>query len=328
MLREIPENKTEVHKLFKNKHIVWYSFCMKTPKVYFYPYTTKNKNVQPHLVKQIFQKLIEENKIKLENELPLKIHPGQPGNETYIKPAAYTELIHYLQSKNIKTYFIETNVAGGPRSNRTTHIKAALGHGFNQIPYIVADGENGFDQIEIPIQGGKYFKTCKIAAKLASLNQIIVMSHFKGHIMSGFGGAIKMLGIGFASKRGKIEEHSKGVVPDNKTVDWSQMGSLYSGSTFRERTVEYALAAVNHKQYIYITFAENITANCDCDGEKMPLIYKDLGIFASTDPVAIDKACFDLLAKREGEKPFEGEDIFEYAEHLKLGTQQYELVTL
>jgi len=301
---------------------------MKIPQVYFYPYTTQNKNSHPHLAVQIFKKLVEQNKIKLEKELPLKIHPGQPGNETYIRPENYKELILYLQSKEIKTYFIETNVAGGVRSSKQTHIQAALKHGFNQIPYHVADGENGFEQEEIPIRGGKHFKTCKIAAELAALNQVVVMSHFKGHMMSGFGGAIKMLGIGFASKRGKIEQHSKNSIPDNKTVDWSKMESLYTGTAFRERTAEYALAAVNNKKYIYITFAENITANCDCDGEKMPLVYKDLGIFASTDPVAIDKACFDLLEKREGKKPFEGDEIFSYAEKIGLGIQKYELVTL
>lgn len=300
----------------------------KSTCVYFYPYASENNATRPHLVKKIFQKLVEESNIQLEKELPLKIHPGQPGNETYIKPNSYSELIRFLQSKNINTYFIETNVAGGERSSEKTHIKAALDHGFNQIPYRVADGENGFDQVEVPIEGGKYFKSCKIAAKLASLNQIIVLSHFKGHIMSGFGGAIKMLGIGFASKRGKIEEHSKNIIPDDETVDWSNEAALYTGTAFRERTAEYALAAVNHKQYIYITFAENFTANCDCDGEKMPLVYKDLGLFASTDPVAIDKACFDLLAKREGKKPFEGDEIFEYAERLGLGSTQYELVTL
>ena len=301
---------------------------MKKARVFFYAYTNENYSLRPEMVATIFERLIKENEIKLSQELALKIHPGQPGNKTYIQPVLYSELIKLLQNKKIHPYFIETNVAGGVRSVMKTHIEAARAHGFTQIPYIVADGENGFDQVDIAIEGGVYFKTCKIASKLAALNQVVVMSHFKGHSMSGFGGAIKMLGIGFASKRGKIEQHCKNSVPDDKTVDWSDGSSLYTGTEFRKRTAEYALAAVNHKQYMYITFAENITANCDCDGEKMPLVYKDLGLFASTDPVAIDKACFDLLEKREKKLPFEGSEIFPYAEKLGLGSQQYELITL
>ena len=153
------------------------------------------------------------------------------------------------------------------------------------------------------------------------------MSHFKGHMATGFAGAIKMLGIGFASRNGKIEAHTKNYSPAQKTINWNDMEKLYWGDIFSERVAEYALAAVNKKTYIYINFMLNITKDCDCDGMVMKPIYKNVGVFASTDPVAIDKACYDELERREGKKPFTGEKIFEYAETLGLGSRRYTLIT-
>ena len=155
-----------------------------------------------------------------------------------------------------------------------------------------------------------------------------MLSHFKGHILSGFGGAIKMLGLGFASGRGKTEIHSKVAIPNGQAINWTKIWTIYIGKEFRQRSAEYALAASQNKKFIYINFALNLVKNCDCDGRVMKPIYKDLGIFASTDPVAIDKACFDLLAQRENKKPYKGDDIFDYAQHIGLGSAEYHLIQL
>ena len=159
--------------------------------------------------------------------------------------------------------------------------------------------------------------------------------------MAGFGAAIKMLGLGFASGRGKSEIHSSQPLPPGQQIDWTkaQLGKdgnniiwnpkvVYSGHVFNERVAKYALAASLGKHHIYLTFAFDITENCDCDAHHMDCVYDDLGIFASTDPVAIDKAVIDVLTQREGKVPFAGTEIFTYAEKIGLGTAQYKLETV
>jgi uncharacterized Fe-S center protein len=298
---------------------------MKKVKVYFHPLTSENPEDIGRIAKKLFETVIKENNIILEKNLPLKVHPGEPGNTTFIKPAFYNDLIDFLIAKGMKPFFIETNTVTGQRTNKSSHLKVAKEHGFTRIPVVIADGEIGNDQKMVAIKNGKYFKSCRIAAELANKSQVVVLSHFKGHVAAGFGAALKMLGIGFASRQGKMEIHSKEFTLGQKTIDWSKRAKLFSLDIFRERMVEYALAAVNNKQYIYLTFAFDMTDNCDCDGEKMEPVYSNLGIFASLDPVAIDKACFDMLEKREGKKPFDGENIFAYAEKLGLGSQKYTL---
>jgi uncharacterized protein len=300
---------------------------MKKAKVYFHPLTSQNPQDIGKIAKKLFEAVIKENKIVLKKNLILKIHSGEPGNTTFLKPAVYNDLIDFLIAKGVKPFFIETNTVTGQRTNRSSHLKVAKEHGFTRIPVVIADGETGNDQTMVAIKNGKYFKACRIASELANKSQVVVLSHFKGHIDAGFGAALKMLGIGFASRQGKIEIHSKEFASGLKTIDWSKRDKLYPLDIFRERVAEYALAAVNHKQYIYLTFAFDITDNCDCDREEMKCVYTDLGIFASLDPVAIDKACFDMLEKREGKKPFDGADIFNYAEKLGLGSQKYTLAS-
>lgn len=287
-------------------------------KVYFYPINKNNLKDASSIARLLLEKVIVENNIVLEKEIPIKVHPGEPGNISYIKPENYQGIIDYLQEKDIKTYYIETNTVTGQRTNSISHLKVAKDHGFTQIPFVVADGELGNDQVII--------NGCKIARLLAEQKQIIVTSHFKGQDSTGFGASIKQLGIGFASRSGKMHAHSKVEIPDSGKIDWSDRETLYDRPEFRKRMTDYALAAVNGKQYIYITFAMSIVENCDCDGSPMDAVYEDLGILASLDPVAIDKAAFDLLAKREGKKPFDGDETFAYAEKIGLGKREYELI--
>jgi len=296
---------------------------IKTSTVYFTP-VDKNSTLSD-IARRLLQTVIEENQITLEKTIPLKVHFGQPGNQTFIKPNNFKGIIDYLAEQQIKTYYIETNTATGPREYKIGHENTAKEHGFTQIPVVIADGVDGFDHQLVSIENGKHFKQCKIASKLAEQKQIIVLSHFKGHILSGLAGAIKMLGVGFASGRGKTELHSSVEMKHDQKIDWTDWTKLYQQNDFIERSTEYALAAIKNKNMIYVNFAISITKNCDCDGEAMTPIYKDLGIFASTDPVAIDKACFDMLEKREGKKPFTGDAIFSYAEKLGLGSTKYSI---
>jgi hypothetical protein len=157
---------------------------------------------------EVLARFIESEQISLENNVPLKVHFGEKGNQTYVSSEHYLGVIDYLRKNNVEASYIETNVLyAGKRSNRTDHLNTAKLHGFTQLPIIIADGEKGEDCTEVEINK-KHFKKCFVGSEFSKFNQVIVMSHFKGHIMAGFGGAIKQLAMGFAAKAGKLAQHS------------------------------------------------------------------------------------------------------------------------
>jgi len=300
---------------------------MLQPVVFFKPVQKQSAEEISVFAKKLVENVVKKNAITLEKKIAIKVHTGQPGNITFIRPEYFDGIVDYLEKQGCSPHFVETNMVTGPRSKESTHQIVAKKHGFTRIPLVIADGEEGDEDINIPVLHGKHFSYARIATQLADQKQIVVLSHFKGHIATGFGGAIKMLGIGFASRNGKMDVHTRNYTPAQKTINWGDKKNLYWGDVFGERVVEYALAAVNKKTYIYVNFMLNITKDCDCDGAAMKPIYEDVGVFASTDSVAIDKACYDELERREGKKPFTGETIFKYAEALGLGSQTYKLIT-
>ncbi len=317
----------------------------------------------------LLEKLINNEKLELEKFIPLKVHFGEKGNKTYIESKNYEGLLDYLKQHGVESAFIETNVLyKGERISSEKHKKLALEHGFTQLPVIIADGETGEEYTEVRI-GKKHFETCKIAKGIHDQNQMLVLSHFKGHIMAGFGGAVKQLAMGCASKGGKLAQHANSIprisrlkckackacsvkCPENaiilgktakidrkkcvgcasciavckyNAISNSWFASFTKG--FNERLAEYALGASLNKEFIYITFAMNITKGCDCEGHEMKNVADDVGIFASTDPVAIDQACLDMLEKINRRKIFRrGRHTLEYAEKIGLGSRKYELV--
>jgi uncharacterized protein len=299
--------------------------------------------------------------------IAIKVHFGEEGNKTFISPNNYDKLVNYIKLNRGSPAYIETNVLyKSKRTTKESHTQLAREHGFTNLPIIIADGEVGEEFIEVEINK-KHFQKCKVGKTYGDFNQLIVISHFKGHGLSGFGGAIKQLGMGFAARAGKLAMHSNskpiinplkckkchlceqncpvnaitiGLIPhiDTKkcigcakcisicphhacTVNWI---STLPG-TFEEKLCEYAFAATKankDSQIIYINFLLNITDNCDCMSHTK-IVAKDIGILAGTDPVALDKACYDLLNKRENKKVFGGEKTFDYAESIGLGTKEY-----
>lgn len=332
--------------------------------------TTDIKTIQ-EISKQLLATIMEKENITLKKKIPLKVHFGEHKNVTFIRPENYLGIIDYLQERDIESCYIETSVLyGGQRYKKELHKKTAEAHGFTQLPIIFADGEHGENFAEVEINK-KHFKTFKVGKAFLDYDQLIVISHFKGHMMAGFGGAIKQLSMGHAAKGGKIAMHmgekpqivsrkckqcnlcktrcnedaltigKKSKIDHHKCVGCGacmaicphQAISVFSlksilkflgiGNAFIEKLVEGAYAAQKGKKNIYMNYAMNITAGCDCEPRKMKPIMGDFGIFISTDPVAIDKACYDI-AKEKG-KTFRGFKAFAYAENIGLGSTNYTL---
>lgn len=315
---------------------------------------------------KLLKKIVSETGHQFEKEVPIKVHFGEKGNKTFIPAKCYDEVINYLMDKGVSPSYIETNVLyRGSRTTSESHIQTAKSHGFTQIPIIIADGEIGteYDEIEI---NKEFINKCKIGKGYGKYKQFIVMSHFKGHIEAGFGGALKQLSMGFAARGGKLEQHS-GISPkvsaekcigcdlcvgkcdfnaiyrtDTAIIDESKcigcagciavcpkgaIRNTWGGSNFLEKLSEYAYGAAKDKDIIYITFVHNITKDCDCMGKSMEPITDNIGILASKDPVALDTACLDLVQRNSGEKLFEiGRTSLQHAEKIGLGTIHYQLI--
>ncbi|PRR83727.1 DUF362 domain-containing protein [Clostridium vincentii] len=341
-------------------------------KVYFKAIDSYSKTEEiSNAARELLEKLVKEENVILENVIPLKVHFGEKGNKTFIKSNNFVGIIKYLKEKNIESAFIETNVLyRGERTTKEKHVKLAKEHGFTELPIIIADGEPGEDYEEVEIDK-KNFNKCKIGKEIANKKQLIIISHFKGHALAGFGGAIKQLGMGCASRGGKLAQHANSIpkissfkckgcyacakkcpvnaitvdriakidkdkcigcascmaICPNKAISNSWIASL--SKSFNERFTEYAYAAAKDKSNIYITFAFNITKNCDCEGHSMKPIVDDIGVFASTDPVAIDMACLDMVDKNNNKTVFKrGRYTLDYAEKIGLGSKKYKLVEI
>jgi len=340
-------------------------------KVYFEAVEASNPAQVSKAAARLLAALVEAENITLADFIPLKVHCGEKGNTTFIRPANYEGIIDYLQERKIGSKFMETNVLyRGERNSSANHLKIAREHGFTRLPFEIADGERGekFRLVEIK---KKHFAQCKIAEGLAEHDQVIVLSHFKGHAFAGFGGALKQLAMGFAARGGKLDQHANAIPKINapkckacnactqhcptaaitvakkakineescigcasclsvcpyEAVTFSWLPSMTNA--FHERLAEYAYAAAAGKNHLYLNFAMQMTKGCDCEGHNMKIIARDLGVLASTDPVAIDQACLDLVAKQEGKDLFgRGRHALAYAEKIGLGNRAYELVQL
>jgi hypothetical protein len=340
--------------------------------VYFIPIANYSETEKvSNGARELLKRIIKDEGIHLEKKIPLKVHFGEKGNLTFIKSDNYEGIINYLKENGNEPFFIETNALyRGQRTTRKNHVKLALKHGFTQVPIVIADGDIGEDYEEVEIRM-KNLVSCKIAKEISKQKQMIVLSHFKGHIGAGFGGAIKQLGMGCAARGGKLEQHANTVPIINflhcekckKCVQKCPSDAINIGlfsrinkkkcigcaacisvcphgsikinwigtisKKFYERMAEYAYAAQKTKQNIYISFALNITKNCDCEGHSMKPFVRDLGIFASTDPVAIDMACLDKLSEREDRTVFRrGRYILDYSESIGLGKKEYTLIEI
>lgn len=337
-------------------------------KVYFKKNTRADYEQIGKDALELLKKIVLETGHRFEEDMPIKVHFGEKGNNTFIPANCYDSIINYLKKEGVQPSYIETNVLyKGSRTTSEDHIKTAKSHGFTQIPIIIADGEIGTEYNEVEINKD-FFKTCKIGREYKKYNQFIVTSHFKGHIVAGFGGAIKQLAMGFAARSGKLEQHTNispiieaerciscgicenkcdfdaiqiedyAIIDESKCVGCagciavcpqSAIRNSWQGVNFLEKLSEYAYGATRDKDIIYITFACNITSECDCTGMDMEPLIENIGVLAGKDPVALDTACLDLVQKNAKEKLFDfGRVSLEHAEKIGLGMMQYQLIEI
>ena len=236
--------------------------------------------------------------------------------------------------KSVKGTIVECNTAyGGGRAKTEDHLKAAADHGFTAIaPVDIMDAEG---EVRLPVEGGRHLKYDIVGSHFPEYDFVVVLSHFKGHAMGGFGGAIKNISIGIASSAGKAWIHSAGKTEDTEKL-WS---SLPAQDDFLESMAEAAKAIAAHcgERILYISVMNNLSVDCDCDAHPEPPRMGDIGILASLDPVALDQACVDLVyaSPDEGKghliermESRHGIHTLEHAEAIGIGSRQYELVDL
>ncbi len=213
--------------------------------VYFIPAGSCVKEASVRLLKTI----LEKEQMELSERIPIKVHFGEKGNRTYLKAETYDGLIDFLQEQGKDCRFSETSVLyGGERFSREKHLKLAESHGFTRIPVVIEDGANGEDSVSVPV-GLKHFQSCSVAKGLAEAEQILVCSHFKGHKLAGFGGAVKQLSMGCAAKGGKMAMHLS-VKPKIFKLFCKHCGLCASRCQVKAITITEKTASIDHSKCI------------------------------------------------------------------------------
>ena len=296
---------------------------MEKAKVYF------TKEINADSLIRIYEKL----GVELTGNIGIKVSTGEKGSKGYLK----SDLIKPLVDK-LNGTIIECNTAyPGARNDAMEHMQVAKEHGFCDMGQGV-EIMDGIGEFKIPVNKGKHLKYDIIGEGFKKYDSILNLAHGKGHAMGGFGANLKNQSIGIASRNGKAYIHSCGQTED-PDLCWS---AKYEQKDFIESMAEAATAVAdylkdNNKKIVYITVANAISLDCDCDAHQGDPVIADIGIFASTDPVANDQAFIDAIwaTHEEGTKDIEeridtrcGRHITEYAEELGLGTTDYELINI
>lgn len=255
--------------------------------------------------------------------IAVKLSTGEAGGNYYLQPELIKELVQTLNG-----VIVECNTAyGGSRASTALHLQVAKDHGFTEIADVDIMDSSG--SISLPVTGGKHLSENFVGASFSEYDYFVVLSHFKGHAMGGFGGAIKNISIGIASGEGKSWIHSGGT---SKTNPW-----VGAQNDFLESMAEAAKSVSDNLNgnMLYISVMNNLSVDCDCDSNPAKPDMHDIGILASLDPVALDQACVDLvytapdgasLIKRIESR--NGLLTLEHAEKIGLGSRTYDLISI
>lgn len=284
-------------------------------KVYF------TREITPEKVLEIYEKL----NIELPGNIAIKLHSGEQGNQNFLKPDFWKVIIDKLQGT-----VVECNTAyDGERNTTEKHKKLIKRHGWNtyfKVDLMDAEGPD----MELDIPNGKVIKKNYVGKHLKNYDSMLVLSHFKGHPMGGYGGALKQLSIGVASSYGKAYIHGAG----EPEKIWTAEHDL-----FLESMADAAGSIINyfHGNIAYINVMKNMSVDCDCCAIAEDPCMKDIGILASLDPIAIDQACIDLVYQSndpgkdhliERIETRNGIHTIEAAAALGYGSREYELIEL
>ena len=283
------------------------------------------RNITPENLVKIYDALDR----RATGSVCVKLSTGEKGNPNHLAPALIAPLVQGLHAD-----IVECNTAyPGARTTDKDHMELAREHGFTAIaPFHLLDSAA---QTALPIAGGRHIDYALIGKKWLDYDFTIVLSHFKGHPMAGFGGALKNMGIGLQSRPGKAWVHSAGRTDDPEKL-WD---NLPSQDDFLETMGEAAKAVTDHAgdHILYINVANNLSVDCDCVAHPEPVKMADIGIFASLDPVAVDRACVDAVKASPDHGRVHLEErmasrnathLLDYAEQMGMGTQRYVLITI
>lgn len=287
---------------------------MEKPKVYF------TRDLSPAGAIRAFDML----GIKLEGNVAVKLHSGEPGNQNFLRPAFMKDIVEHVNGT-----IVECNTAyDGGRNTTEAHKKTMLLHGWTEIADVDimdADGE-----MELPVHGGKHLDVNFVGKDLADYDSMLVLSHFKGHPMGGYGGALKNISIGIASSHGKAYIHGVKDVNAMWTADHDSFLECMADAA--KSVVEYM-----HGKMAYVNIMCNMSVDCDCCAVAADPKIKDIGILSSLDPVALDQACLDLVYACDDEGKTDlieriesrhGVHTIEATAEIGVGSREYELIDM
>lgn len=293
---------------------------MAKSKVYF------TKKITSESLIKIYDKL----GVKLKDKVAVKISTGEPGGHNFLNP----KLIEPLVTKLNGTIVECCTAYGGKRQDPKDHWKTIKAHGFSAIA--PCDIMDEFGEISLPVKGGFHLKENLVGEHLKNYSTMIMLSHFKGHAMGGFGGALKNMSIGVASSSGKANIHTAG-----KTRSAAELwDNLPEQDHFLESMADACQSVISYmgkKNIVYINVANNLSVDCDCDAHPAEPKMADIGIFASLDPVALDQACYDAVINSndpgktdliERMNSRHGIHTLEAAEKLHLGSRKYQIINI
>ena len=275
-------------------------------------------------------KMYETLGIELPGKIAIKLHSGEKGNQNYLRPEFVKQIIEHVNGT-----VVECNTAyEGERNSTPKHKKLLEEHGWNQYFDVDLMDAEGPDKV-LKIENGKILKENYVGKNIDHYDSMLVLSHFKGHPMGGYGGALKQLSIGCASSEGKSWIHSAGRSKDQTKI-W---GDLPEQDKFLESMADAASSVHNlfKGRIAYINIMKNLSVDCDCCAVAEDPCMKDIGILASLDPIAIDQACIDLVYHSDdpGRDHFierverqHGIHTIEAAAELGFGTREYELINI
>ncbi|MDO8536546.1 MAG: DUF362 domain-containing protein [Candidatus Omnitrophota bacterium] len=351
-------------------------------KVYFIPVGASDTvEAVKEKVKTLLRKSEVLKVIGRKDKVAVKIHFGEEGNTGYVDPELAGVICREANARGGEVHLSDANVLyRGRRKDSAEHIKLAMEHGFNKnatgVDIIIPDDTKDKETVEIAIEQ-KNIKRAKVGRFFIECDSLVVISHFKGHMLTGFGGAIKNVGMGCATRQGKLAQHNDlapavyldrcvacgacvAVCPVNALILKEKISldttkcigcancvgvcptftlfiDFKAGEAVQEKMAEYAYAILRNKKNktAFINFATKINKECDCWGQENPRIAPDVGIFASLDPVAIDKASYDMVNKICKKDVFksthpdqDGDIQLAHSEGLGLGNREYDLIEL